>query len=420
MRVILGCEPNGFGPVSKLTAIANLLPEAERIFIGDAGADSYARRHPSAFERYLSTSDLAASRELLRSCDLALVVMEPDIAFELLQLGIPVYLFDSLLEFWVLPRGVAPLAEAARTISRLPTPDARALFMSFSIHERKVLAHMLADWSYAQNYPGVPRRLEEIRRSGFGDISLLGSMIDVPNAPFERRAAPARRDWRMLINLGGVQNFAIQFHVNDFGIDLMERWAEGFLARDPTCREITLCCGRYGAPVVSEHAGGRLVKTFARHDDFIAQLATADVVLTAAGRTTIHEAVHLGQLPILLPELHRNHRTNMDALRGTGLERFMVGLDDVAPMGPLPDDDGEGTFVIIEAMGRLLQDPEGYRAFEAGLDARVAALRALSPAGRRLILERMRESFRGQDFAAVVRGLAARHAPAPRLAVMEG
>lgn len=407
MRVILACEPNGFGPVSKLTAIARLLPEAERIFVGDAGAYAFARRNSDCFEHYLTIDEFRRNPDLAAGCDFAMVVMEPDVTFDLVQLGVPVYLFDSLLEFWLLPNGLAPLAAAAGAILGGPPDSARATFAGFAIHERKVLAHMIATCSFAQNFPGVPERIQALRQLGYGNVGLLGSIIDLPPSAPPPRTPRDDGSWSMLINLGGVQNFAIRFHDNDYTIDLFELWAERFLRDTPDCRSVIICCGRYREADTKRVAGGTLVRRFAPRSEFMELLESADVVLSTPGRTTLHEAVHLRKVPILLPEQHHNQYCNIMALGQTALGRLLsVPLGDVIPLGDLPDDDMAGTLHIIECTRQVLTGEALFQRLDDMLRARIRAFRALGPGEHEALIEDLAGYLRGADFAATVRSLA--------------
>lgn len=404
-RVVLACEPNGFGPVSKLTAIANLLEGAERIFVGDAGAYDFARQNAGSYEQFFTTGEFWSRRDEFRSCDFAMTVMEPDITYGLLEIDLPVYLFDSLIEFWVLPNGVLPLVQAAREIRSQSPAAARTIYESFSIHERKVLAHMLATRSYAQNFPGVPERIAEIRRHGGREITLLGSIIDLASSSKVETKVPSGTSWSMLINLGGVQNFAIEFRRNDYIIDLMERWAEVFLRSNPTCREITLCCGRYGAPERRRVGQGELICHFVPHDEFIDMMSRADVLLSAAGRTTLHEAVQIRKLPLLLPEIHYNQYCNIRSLAGTEFGRLAVSLADVVDLGAMPDDDVKGTELIIEQTKRILHSQELFDRFDRILRSRVKTVRGLEAAKKQRIIDEFSRSLSGEGFAETVRSL---------------
>ena len=131
----------------------------------------------------------------------------------------------SYRAFWFLPDGIGPLAKAAVEIRQSPPGQAKRIFERFSLHERKVLAHMLSSRSFAQNFPGVPQRVVELHRLGFERVELLDPMVDLTakTANAELKAQTDR--WSMLITLGGVRNMLIEFFSNDYIIDLMERWA---------------------------------------------------------------------------------------------------------------------------------------------------------------------------------------------------
>jgi hypothetical protein len=405
-RIVLACDPSGFGPVSKLTAIANLLTDWERIFVGSAGAYQFARRHPSSYERFFNPDEFWGEHDVVKSCDLAMVVMEPDITFGLLQAGLPVYMFDSLIESWVLPGGVVPLVAAAREIRIRAPAEGRALFASFALHERRVLAHMLATGSFAQNFPGVPQRLAELRRHGGPETTLLGSIIDVSR---HREPEPHREhgdSWSMLINLGGVRCSGIEFHKNDYIVDIMEHWAERFLRDDRTCREIVLCCGRYGPPETRKVGDGRLTRQFASHDAFIGMMARADILLTAAGRTTLHEAADIGKLPILLPAQHHNQHCNITSLARIGFARLVVSLADVVDLAELPDDDLKSTAIIVEHTRHILHSDKLFDHFDDVLRRRIRDVWSLAAAEKRRLLNEINRCFSGQDFTTTIRSLA--------------
>jgi hypothetical protein len=265
---------------------------------------------------------------------------------------------------------------------------------------------MLATRSFAQNFPGVPQRLAELRACGFGNVILLGSIID---APPRAQPIPARSErdssWSMLINLGGVQNFAIRFNKNDYAIDLIELWAEKFLAEESNCEAIVICCGRYSAPDTRLVGDRRLTRQFLPHDEFMVLLESADIVVSAAGRTTLAEAVHLGRLPILLPEQHHNQYCNIRSLAHTEVGRLAVRLGDVMDMGDLPDDDFEGTRLIIDCTRRVLQCEKLFTRFDLLLRNRIERIRAFPPAEHQRMIDEVAQYMSGQDFASAVRAL---------------
>ena len=219
----------------------------------------------------------------------------------------------------------------------------------------------------------------------------------------------------MLINLGGVENFAIRFNDNDHMVDLVEKWAEQFLRDARDCRSVTICCGRYHEADTREIGRGRLTRRFAARDEFMELLERADVVLSAAGRTTLHEAIYLGKVPILLPEQHYNQYCNIMALAHTRLGRFAIPLSDVMTLGDLPDDDMAATLQIIERTRQIQFDADFFQRFDMLVRTRIEMFRSLEPAEVRGIVEEVAGYLSGADFAATVRGLARLSDLGPRL-----
>jgi hypothetical protein len=415
MRIILGASSFGFGPVSKLGAIANLLNGFERLFVGDGTAYQFARRNPNCYEKILSIDEFTAHPAIWKRCDFSVIVMEPDLAFQLIQLGIPTYYFDSLLDLWILPDGIAPLASATAKIRQSSVERGKHIFHSFSLHERKVLAHMLSRRAFAQNFPGVPQRVAELHRLGFGTVELLGSMID-PTASTvgAQRKTEAEDGWSMVITLGGVCNPFIGFFENDYIIDLMERWAAAFLASRDDCREVVLCCGRYGAPTSRRIGRGRLVRQFAAHDEFIALLKNAEVLISAPGRTTLHEAYQLRKVPVLLPEQHYGQHVSLKKLEGTGLGTFSLPLNTIVDLPTLPLSPPKATDIIVSRIRHILDSNDLFLRFDRMLRTRVQNVRGLDSVTRYQILDEIKPFVTGQNFAESVHSIVAQCVKAQR------
>jgi hypothetical protein len=405
-RVLLACTPEGFGPVSKLTAIANCLDVHERIFVGMGGAYDFAQQHAASYERIFASVEFWDGTSADRACDFAIVVMDADATFRSAQAGIPVFLFDSLIETWRLPNDINPIATAANDMTRLGHDKASSLFYSFTAHERQMLAHMLATHSFAQNFPGVPARISELRRKGMKEIGLVGSIIDVPVQYEARSQFHSWRSWTMLINLGGVQCSGIEFGKNDYAVKLIERWAEGFLRTNTTCCEIQICCAKYKVPDVTAIGGGKMIRRCAAHDEFILEMMKADIVLTTAGRTTLHEAASIGKVPVLLPEQHHNQRCNAQALRALGFKKLILSLDEVDGELTHTDDEIEGTAALVERTRMILNTAARFDKFDKLLRDRIRTFRCLSAEASKELVFNLREAFDGPNFVEVVKGLA--------------
>lgn len=405
-RVLLACNPNGFGPVSKLTAMANCLDAGERIFVGTGSAYDFAQQHASSYERIFGGREFWNGSSADLACDFAVVVMDADAAFRSWQAGIPLFLFDSLIETWSLPNGIHPVVEAANEMPRLGADEASSLFYSFTAHERQILAHMLATSSFAQNFPGVPERISELQRRGMKKIGLVGSIVDVPVQYESRPQFHSWRSWKMLINLGGVQCSGIEFGKNDYAVKLIERWAERFLRTSSTCREIQLCCAKYKVPEVASVGGGKVVRRCAAHDEFVLEMTKADIILTTAGRTSLHEAARLGIVPVLLPEQHHNQRCNARALRALGFETLSLSLDEVDGQLTHRDDELEGTAALVERTRTILNTAALFDKFDSLLRDRIMTFRCLSAEASKRLVFKLRQAFDGPSFVEVVKGLA--------------
>jgi hypothetical protein len=412
--IVLGAQACGFGPVSKLAALARLLPGEETTFVGEGTSLDFVEQHRGWFGRIVAAlpGALPDLRPLLGGCEFAVVVMDHELAFWVSRFGRPVYFFDSLFGFWVLHHPLADLVGAAETIRRQSPEEAHRTFHEFTVHERKVIAHLLARHSYVQNGPGVAERLDALPDLGIRHIERVGSIIDVedvtpggtPGAP---PPPPDARGFEMLVNLGGVKNFILKFYENDYYIDVFERWARDFLGSHADCRRVVLCCGRYAEPRSEPVGHGVLVREFLPHDRFVAAVRAAAVYLTAPGLTAIHEAVQLGRVPVLLPEQHYSQFYNLATLAGrdTGLGELALGMADLFDPYEVPDDDLKGSEAII-AYARLLHaDDAHYQRFRSELDRRVERASSMSGQARRAVLDHLGRLFEGKPLDQVVRNL---------------
>jgi len=377
MKLITSAQACGFGPASKLLSVVKLLSDAEIDFIGDGIALDFVRRNPDRFHA-IDECEPERARAVLREragrYDAAIVVMHAEIAFWAVRFGVPVSFFDSLFSFWKLERPLAELARMVRQWSALDDGDAYESFLSIAPHERNVAAHLLAHHSFVQRFPGVDERVSALRELGFAHIEVTGSMIDMQNLPVAGSAPPVRRnDYSIVASLGGYKNFLLDFDRNDEYLRLLERWTVDFMRARPQCKAMTLCSGAYLQPQTISIDGRLLSMTFASHDEFLQLVRRTPVILCTPGLTSIHETMHLGRLPLLLPEEHYGHVFNRRGLARTRLGLLAAGLEDVIGGYELPEDDFTGTAAIVAVTRAILESPERYAAFSAAMTARVDA-----------------------------------------------
>lgn len=405
-RALMGAQPSGFGPVAKLTAIAEHLSGTERIFLGDRIALQFARSNKRSFDRIVECApeSLADKGSLIKTCDYGIVVMHHELAFWLAKMGIRFYLFDSLFGFWLTRQDVGSLAEIADAIQRLPPEEAHWLFDSLPVHERKLVAHFLAASSYVQNFPGVPDRAVGFRDFG-ARVHLMGSIVDLGPLATPRTSRKNERD--VLVNLGGVSNFILEFGRNDYYVRLIEKWARAYLADDSTCSRLTICCGRY-AEERRERINGKVLRLVSLgHNEFLDSLRRCDIYLMSPGLTSLHEAVGLGILPVVLPEQHYSQFYNASVLRQTGMADSMVRLVDIVQDITVPEHDYRGSAAIIDCAKQLLHSTELFQRFSTMLNRRISATTCMSRTARRTVLAKVARELEGADLTSVVESILA-------------
>jgi len=270
--------------------------------------------HFDAVEEF-DFSDLAAALRLVGSFDCALSVMEPQLVLACVRRGVPVMFFDSLFGFWRLDHDLADLADVARTVRDGDDAQALAAFAGLSVHESMVVSHMIATRSYAQMFPGVARRRDQLAELGFDTVTATGSMANLAEIEHLRGLEP-RLSRTLVLNLGGFTN------------------------------------------------------AFA---EFLRLVARRPVYLTPPGLTSLHEAVVLGTPAMLLPSQHHGHEFNRRSLDGTSAARWSASFDGLGIPVDLPDDDFRGTVALAELADRIRADEGLLAAFVANMDRELDA-----------------------------------------------
>lgn len=404
-RIVLGSSTFGFGPVSKLTAIARALQPYRRVLIGDSVSTDFARHNLGAFDEVVSPSSPGDLDNVIRECDHVISVMDSDLVFRAVALGRPVLFVDSLFAFWLLETPPARIADLCASVRRGGGADVAAELAELSGHERQYAAHLLADVSIVQNFPGVPERLAEIRRLGADSIHLSGPIVD--ELTLADVAAGHGSGPDLLLSLGGFKNFLLDFDHNNAYLRLFERWMPDLLADWPDLGRVVVCSGGFADDRSRRTTVGSRVAelTCLSQPDFLQAVSGAGHCMVTPGLTAIHESTQLGRLPLALPEEHYGHIANLAGLRGTLFERMGSRFGDIIGGYAVPDDDFAGTAAIIAQVGALLSDDDAYRLFRRGMNERFEAFFALDENDRKAGVAELRELFGGPSFAGQLHSL---------------
>ncbi|KJY42258.1 hypothetical protein VR41_08675 [Streptomyces sp. NRRL B-1568] len=412
MRILMGAQNCGFGPASVLVAVSRLLPGHERVFVGDGVAAEFARRNAAAFDGIHELTEphrngaMLLDRLLVES-DHVVSVMDADLVLRSVVARRPVVLVDCLFGFWQHHHSLARIRELCATVPRTSYTAARRHLACLSPHERILAAHLLADHSVVQNFPGVSRRMAEFTAAGADRaMHLTGPLVDLEGLREAGKDEPAidGHDYDLLINTGGFKNFLLDFEANNDYLRLVDRWIPDLLADWPRFTRVLVCGGPYaGHRGGTDRASGRMVdRRFLPQRELLRQVARTPHSLLAPGLSALHEATLLGQLPLALPEQHYAHTFTIRNLANTLFGHLAGRFADVLPGHAVPEDDYAGTEALVTVAGRVLQDDGLYARFRSTFNERIERYLFLTPEQRREGVAELRRVLDGPPAPSVI------------------
>ncbi|MDH6229121.1 hypothetical protein [Streptomyces sp. MJP52] len=411
MRILMGAQNCGFGPVSELVAVSRRLPGHGRTFVGDGVGAVFARRNPDAFDDVYDTTGMPPQARaeltgtLLRGSDHVVSVMDADLVVRAVVARRPVAMVDSLFSFWQLARPLERIRELCATMPRSSHAAADRHLADLSPHERIVAAHLLADHSVVQNFPGVMERAVELAGPGVGSrVRLTGAIVDVEGLRAVVRTAGPAPEHDLLINVGGFKNFLLDFDVNNDYLLLLHRWIPDLLRDWPRFRRVLVCGGPFGESRerTFSAAGRQAHCRLLRQRELLRVAARTPHHLMAPGLTALHEAIALGRLPLAVHEQHYAHVFTMRALDGTLFGRGGCRFTDVVPGHPLPEDDLAGTSALVALAGRVREDEELYARYRRTFNERIEHHVSLTPAQQRQGVEELGKLLDGEPVHSVM------------------
>ncbi|MGW1054427.1 hypothetical protein ACWDBD_12845 [Streptomyces sp. NPDC001118] len=415
MRILMGAQNCGFGPASVLVAVSRLLRGHERVFVGDSVAAAFARRNASAFDAVHELSEPSGNGSvlldrLLADSDHVVSAMDADLVLRAVVASRPVVLVDCLFSFWQHRTPLTRIHELCVTVPRTSFPAASRHLSRLSPHERVLAAHLLADHSVVQNFPGVSRRMAEFTDAGTGRTMLLtGPLVDLDGlakAPAGERAAGGP-DYDLLINTGGFKNFLLDFEVNNDYLRLIDRWIPDLLTDWPRFTRVLVCGGPYAGHRAGSHqtSARRVDRRFVPQRELLRQVARTPHSLLAPGLSALHETTLLGQLPLALPDQHYAHTFTIRNLADTLFGRLAARFADVLPGHELPEDDYSGTQALVAVAGKILENDDLYARFRSTFNERIEQYLFLPPEQRRAGVAELRHLLDGPPAPSVIASL---------------
>ena len=146
-RIVFTARDRGFGPVSKTITIAKLFTNSIKTYMGVGNSVSYAKKS-NVFSSIINIEDTDEVKicSLLVEFDFCISVMEQDIAILCFKIKVKYYFFDSLFGYWL-----SNIREGFfEKILSLGKSNIENHLHTFSSHEKKIIAHYLANKSFIQ------------------------------------------------------------------------------------------------------------------------------------------------------------------------------------------------------------------------------------------------------------------------------
>jgi hypothetical protein len=371
--IIFTAEHNGFGPVSKMCNIAMLFSGYKKFFIGREIALEYVKNSPIKFDKKINSkeSSIKEIRKILRKADFVINVMNQEIAFLAYQEGIRYYFFDSLFGFWHSEKNDLKLFSEFHD-SCVEGKISRTKFDSYSVHEQKLLAHFLSDFSFIQNFFGVEKRFLVLKKY-FKNIKLV--------KPFAIEYVP-KKELTMekglaVINIGGVRNFLVK---NDQSIyfDLIRKLAIRLLLdKKNNLKKIIICSGLYSKHgLVFNKNGRKIIHDFFDNKSFMKIVKKSEIYFSSAGLTTIFESIYMCKPAIYLPEQHSSHYYNISQIKKTLLAKYVISVTDIFKEARISPNDFKGSAQIMNFIKEINENSDYFNALYDLLLKRIVKYRA--------------------------------------------
>jgi hypothetical protein len=401
VQIVMGAQSCGFGPVSKLVAVSRLLTEHRRIFIGRTVALEFAMANSGAFDEIYDEDALTpvTVRGLIESSELAISVMSANLVFQAAEAGTDAVLIDSLFPFWKLDRSIAEIEKA---VDRAVRTSMSVLDM-LSEHERVIAAHLIARKSLIQGTEGTRERLGMMSAKARESAIVTSPIIDEQNLA-RARDSQGEAETRLIINIGGFQNFHLGYQRNNGYLRLIRRWVADLVQDWPELSPAMVCSGAYGSQA-AELPGPAVMNVSFRllpQAELFTAIRNSPYYFLTPGFTSVCEAVALDRLPLALPEQHYGHVFNIQTFSNTTFGCMACRLADCLPDYSVPEGDLPGTRAIARYADRIVDDDELYARFREAINIKIDNYLQLSDQQVTTAIKELEAAFSGVELATVL------------------
>ena len=346
-NIICWAQSNGLGPSSKLVSIAmNLTKDEKLFFFGSSISLEYVTKHKKYFAWIYDTSKCWYDFDkYVPNIDGAVIVMDHTLAHVCHTKSIKYLFVDSLFWFWNYKSTDEQLFLKIKKIQNYLHKD--EVFDTFTIHEKKIIAHVFADRSYIQSFIWLQKRKKLFEKYFWEKMTFVDAIIDIDNT------SPQTSKKKLVFNLGGVKNFLhTNFKQNDY-VELAEKLVV-MLTKDNQfgLDEIYICSWFYKKNKVKSYNWVKIIYAFYQKNAFSQLLYDSYIYITSPWLTNFFELIQSNKKMLFFLEQHMSQYYNLQNIKTTFLKPFCLSIHDIYSDISIPKDD----FVGSEIISKLIKD----------------------------------------------------------------
>lgn len=355
MKIICDAVPFGFGPVSKLLSICQLLwkKQHDLTFIGNGCSVELASRTPF-FRTIISAKTMepisceTRLREICKDASAIISVMNPEFAKWAIDNGLTTIIVDSLFTMW----------------DRIPEP------------------WYSADATILQVFEGVEDRVN--RELNQTNTYLVGPILD---CCLQNAVRSKHRTGTILVNLGGAED-----PVSDDPFTCANLILELFpgLSSFNHFQRKVLAVGPKQCSLLSRlKEFGFEVATYPK-DKFLNIMRECDVLLSTPGLTTSFEAFTIGVPCAFLPPFNYSQFLNLLTFRDKGLAPFSIHWHDYG-LGTIIRNsmpETQGVQLVDEIVNTVLKEADLQEAVRSSLEYMLARITKIDEDSEEFIQQR--------------------------------